>query len=148
MLFQRAAPVSTSPLLWTGPDDRRVRLRVLAVEEVAGQARSDGLAVFLGVEPTVAQQSGWAEVRVWAQPENDAGHGGGCVCCQGGGQLGRFLLGLRQERARGQCAFFRETSLICPAQERTALVQLLQADPLIFSVYGLEAVSSRFSCHY
>lgn len=148
MLFQRAASMSTSPLLWTGPEDRRVRLRVLPWEDAEGQARSDSLAVFLGGAPSMAQQAGWGEVRVWNLAEQEAGHGSGCGCCQVGGRLGRFLISLTQERARGACIFFHNLSLVCPAREVTALVQLLHIDPLVFSLYGLEAVPARFSCYY
>lgn len=146
MLFQRAASVSTSPLLWTGPKDRRVRLRVLSLEEADVQAQPDGLAVFLGIVPSMAQQAGWGSVRLWTELENGGDHGAGCACCPVSGHLGRFLTRLIQERARGECVFFNRLSLICSARDVAALVKRLHADPLIFSLYGLEAVSSHFSC--
>ncbi len=146
MLFQRAASVSTSPLLWKGPEDRRIRLQLVSVEDAEGQAQSGSLAVFLGVQPSAAQQAGWGAVRTWSLPTQGADHGGSCACCQGGGQLGRFLISLIQERARGKCVFFQTLCLICLPQDRAGLMRALQSDPLVFSLYGLEAVSSRFSC--
>ncbi|KXV67854.1 hypothetical protein AD951_14230 [Acetobacter malorum] len=107
VLFQRAASVSTSPLLWKGPEDRRIRLQLMSVEDAEGQAQSGSLAVFLGVQPITAQQAGWGAVRIWSLSTQGADHGGNCACCQGGGQLGRFLISLIQERARGKCFFFR-----------------------------------------
>lgn len=147
MLFQRAASVSTSPLSWKGPEDRRIRLKLLSVEDAAGLAQPDNLAVFLSLQPSTAQQAGWGAVRTWGPQGDGADHGSGCVCCQGGSQLGRFLAGLMQERARGECVFFQTLCLICPPQDMAGLTQALQSDPLVFSLYGLEAVSSRFSCY-
>lgn len=147
MLFQRAASVSTSPLLWKGPEDRRIRLRLLSVETAEGQAQPGSLAVFLGVQPSPAQQAGWGDVRTWIPQAVGANHGSGCACCQEGGELGRFLISLMQARARGECVFFQTLSLICLPQDKAGLMQALQSDPLVFSLYGLEAVSSRFSCY-
>lgn len=146
MLFQRAASVSTSPLLWKGPEDRRIRLQLVSAQDAEGQAQSGSLAVFLGVQPSAAQLAKWGGVRTWSLPTTGVDHGGGCACCQGGGQLGRFLISLIQERARGECVFFQTLCLICLPQDRTGLMQALQSDSLVFSLYGLEAVSSRFSC--
>nr|WP_063906885.1 hypothetical protein [Acetobacter malorum] len=100
--------MSTSPLSWKGPEDRRIRLKLLSVEDAAGQAQSDNLAVFLALQPSTAQQAGWGAVRTWVLQGDGADHGSGCVCCQGGSQLGRFLAGLMQERARGRMCFFSD----------------------------------------
>lgn len=148
VLFQRAASLSTSPLLWRGPEDQRIPLRVVSLEEAVQQAQSDSLAIFLGGSPTAAQQAGWSAARVCPPPAGEGVHGGGCPCCQGGGYLGRLLLRLIQERARGECAFFVKVSLICPARDIAGLMRVIHADPLVFSLCGMEAVSSRFSCEY
>lgn len=147
-LFQRAAPVSTSRLRWKGERDSRIRLQVLSSVRSGEEARPDSMAVFFRVQPSAEDRAGWGEVRRMEEGQEDAvGHGSACACCQLGGHLGRLLMGLVQERARGQCIFFRTLCLICPSNEVSALIQTLEADPFVFSLYGLDFAPDRFSCH-
>lgn len=148
MLFQRAASVSTSPVMRKGQTDQRIQLQVLSTTEAGGHAQTDTLALFLGVEPSEADAAGWGDVRIWGVPEAGSDHGSLCVCCQTGGQLGRLLIGLMQERARGTCGFFKQIDLICLSQDKPGLIQSLQADPLVSSLYALKPTPSRFSCDY
>lgn len=146
-LFQRAASVSTSRLRWKGEADSRIRLQLLSSVRSGEEARPDSMAVFFRVQPSAEDRAGWGDVRRMEDGQDATGHGSGCTCCQVGGHLGRLLMSLVQERARGQCIFFRTLCLICPPQQVSALIQALEADPFVFSLYGLDFALDRFSCH-
>lgn len=110
-------------------------------------ARDDTVAIFVNNESLSERGGEWMEVKHWSgiitsKPQ----HNGGCLCCSGLDGLGRFLIALFQERARGVCNFFRNTVIVCSSTQKDTVIDMILSDSVVTSLYGLQAVSGRFSC--
>lgn len=147
-LFQRQASLSTHPAFWKGKGDSRLLLRVLTPQECEAVPRAEALAIFVGLSPSVALREGWLVTRLWEGATTpSSSHGRGCVCCAPVQGMGRLLLQLVQERARGVCPFFASVNIVCAASEKRLLVSALAAESLLTGVYGILSVSGGFVCH-
>ena len=65
-----------------------------------------------------------------------AAHGTACACCGGQTALGRVLLRLLVERARGEIPFFRRLVAVADMQGRASLLAALRSDPIVGSRYA------------
>lgn len=147
-LFQTQANMSTHPAFWKGKGDARILLRVLTPQECKAVPRAAALALFVAHPPSDDLLAGWLVTRSWegtAIPSFP--HGAGCSCCLPAQGMGRMLLRLVQERARGECPFFSSVNIVCPASEKRLLVSALCADSLLTGLYGLLPISGGFFCH-
>ncbi|MFT8805337.1 MAG: hypothetical protein ABF876_10950 [Acetobacter aceti] len=65
-------------------------------------------------------------------------HDSACACCVGRPALVSRLLSLVQERARGQCAFFRHIALVVSADQQGTVTEGLKASSLLENLLSPE----------
>lgn len=145
-LFQTEAPLSTTAF-WKGQTDARIPLRIVTMAESHLCTRDDAVAIFVNNERPSERGEEWLEVKHWSGIiTSNPQHGGVCLCCSGLDGLGRFLIALFQERARGMCNFFRNAVIVCSSTQKDVVIDMILSDSVVKSLYGLQPVSGRFSC--
>ncbi|NHN92557.1 hypothetical protein [Acetobacter sicerae] len=67
-----------------------------------------------------------------------ARHDSSCACCVGRPVLVNRLLSLIQERARGNCTFFRHIALVVSPEQQHAVAEGLKSSPFLGNMFSIE----------